>query len=408
MKIAIYGMNYAPERVGVGRYTGAIGRYLSRQGHEVTVVTTPPHYPGWIVEAPFRGDRFTAERIAGVRVIRCPLWTRRDIRGFRRLLAPLSFALSSAPAMLWIALRWRPAVVLCVEPTLMVAPVGRLAARLVGARTVLHVQDLEVDAAFAVGHLRGGPAKRLALWLERWLLGGFDRVVSISERMRDLLAAKGVAPDRLALVRNWVDLAQIRPLGRPSRYRTELGIADDAFVVLYAGSIGAKQALSVVLEAAAMLASEPRLTFVVAGDGPDKQRLAAQYGHLTNLHLLPIQPEDRLCELLNLADLHVLPQQRGIADLVLPSKLGGMLASGKPILVTADPGTELHSFLQGTATFVAAGDSGALARAIRELVKNPADRATANARLATLLSDEACLSAIEQALSPPLLGAPAR
>jgi colanic acid biosynthesis glycosyl transferase WcaI len=239
----------------------------------------------------------------------------------------------------------------------------------------------------------------LALRLERWLLHGFDRIVTISERMRALVIAKGVPPERLVLVRNWVDLAQVRPLGRPSTYRAELGLPPDRFVVLYAGSIGAKQALSVVLNAAASLRDEPRVTFVIAGDGPDKDRLVADYGALPNLLFLPIQPEERLGELLNLADLHVLPQQRGIADLVLPSKLGGMLASGKPILVTADPGTELYEFLDGTATLVPAGDSEAVAGAIRQsLAANP-DRSAANLRLAALLSNETCLAAIERALT---------
>ncbi len=85
-----------------------------------------------------------------------------------------------------------------------------------------------------------------------------------------------------------------------------------------------------MLDAARLLKDRPDLYFVVAGDGPEKARLMRDYADLPNLRFLPLQPEERLCELLNLADLHVLPQSSGAADLVLPSKLGGMLASGKP------------------------------------------------------------------------------
>jgi colanic acid biosynthesis glycosyl transferase WcaI len=77
-----------------------------------------------------------------------------------------------------------------------------------------------------------------------------------------------------------------------------------------------------------------------------------------------LQPEEKLCELLNVADLHVLPQDRGASDLVLPSKLGGMLATERPILVTADEGTELHQILKDVAIIVPPGNPAALASGI--------------------------------------------
>lgn len=152
MRVIVYCMNYAPEVAGVGHYTGEIAEYLAATGHDVTVITTPPHYPGWSVQGGF-ANRYSSRREHGITVIRCPLILRRKMGGIWRLIAPLSFALSSAPVALWQILRKRPQVVFCVEPTLFAAPVAQLAARLAGSSTVLHVQDLEVDAAFAVGHL---------------------------------------------------------------------------------------------------------------------------------------------------------------------------------------------------------------------------------------------------------------
>ncbi len=101
----------------------------------------------------------------GVRVTRCPLILKRPMKGIWRLIAPLSFAVTSAPIAIWSTLRQRPKTVVVVEPTLFVAPMALLCARLVGARTLLHVQDLEVDAAFAMGHLDGAPTSRA--WLSR-------------------------------------------------------------------------------------------------------------------------------------------------------------------------------------------------------------------------------------------------
>jgi GDP-mannose 4,6-dehydratase len=213
----------------------------------------------------------------------------------------------------------------------------------------------------------GGLLQRLAAGFEKLTLKAFDQLVTISGRMRDRLADKGISADRLSIIRNWVDLEKIRPLAGPNPYRAELDLKPDAFVVLYAGNIGVKQALDVVLDSAAQLVDRDNIVFVIAGDGPEKRKLVAAAG--PNVRFLPLQPENRLCELLNFADLHVLPQHAGAADLVLPSKLGGMLASGKPIVVAADPGTELAEFLQGTATLIPSGDPSALAAAIREQAK---------------------------------------
>lgn len=365
-KVLIYGMNYAPELAGVGKYTGEIAEYLAREGGDVTVVTTPPHYPGWAVQDGYRNG-YGSSVENGVKVVRTPLLLRRKMSGIWRMLAPLSFAVASAPVVFWQILRRRPETVFCVEPTLFASPVAQLAAAVVGARTVLHVQDLEVDAAFAVGHLGAhGLLKKLGFAFERFTLKRFDKVITISNRMAEKLVAKGVLPEKMALVRNWVDLTHIYPMDEESPYRAELGFEKEDFVVLYSGNIGAKQGLNVLLDAAEQLKDEKKIHFVIAGEGPVKAELQARYGHLSNLRFLPFQPYARLNAFLNMADLHALPQDKGAADLVLPSKLGGMLASGRPVLVTADDGTELAEFVRGAAIVVPPGDAGEMAQAINE------------------------------------------
>jgi len=254
--------------------------------------------------------------------------------------------------------------VLCIEPTLFVAPVAVAFSKLIGARAILHIQDLEVDAAFAVGHLgQWAWLRSLAARFERATLRGFDKIITISERMAEKIAEKSIASERIAIVRNWVDLDRIYPLGRKSSYREKLDLHDN-FVVLYSGNIGPKQGLNVLLEAARLLCHEVDIKFVVAGEGPSKAQLMQDFGDVRSVSFLPFQPYEQLNEFLNLPDLHVLPQDRGAADLVLPSKLGGMLASGKPIAVTADPGTELAIFLDEAAFLSPSGDSAALAAAI--------------------------------------------
>ncbi len=382
-KVVIYGINYAPEVAGVGRYSGEIGADLVARGHTVSVVTAPPHYPSWRVDAPHSAGRWSMETVDGARVYRCPLYLHGEMSGVWRLLAPVTFALSSAPVAFWRILTTRPDIVIAVEPTLLVAPVALLAAALVGAKTVLHVQDLEVDAAFAVGHMsRGGIAARLASAFERFVMKRFDRVITIANAMARRVIDKGVAADRVAVVRNWVDLDQIQPLTAPSSYRADLGLAEDAFVVLYAGSLGAKHSLGLLVTAARALKDRSDIVFVIAGEGPMKPELEAAARELTNLRVLGFQPEARFSDFLGLADVHVLPQERDAADLLLPSKLGGMLASGRQILLTADTESELGEFLGETCLFVPPGEPAPLIEAITRLSGTPVCPVARGERLA--------------------------
>jgi colanic acid biosynthesis glycosyl transferase WcaI len=363
--ILIYCMNYSPEITGVGRYTGQIGEHLGESGVAVTVITSPPHYPEWRVHKSFTNRRYKVEVRRGVKVVRCPLLLRENIRGVWRLIAPLSFALTSAPIAIWQAIRARPSIIICIEPTLFVAPLAITLAKLVGARSVLYVQDLEVDAAFAVGHIAANRwLKYLANSLEHGILVFFDQVITISYRMSGRLCEKGVPTERVSVVRNWVDLDEIHPLARPSLYREKLNYTQDDFVVLYSGSIGAKQGLDVLLDAARRLADQTEIKFVIAGEGPAKNKLMNSASYLGNVRFLSFQPYEQLNEFLNLADLHVLTQMTGTADLVLPSKLGGMLGSGKRVLITTDSDTELADFVGRNVIVSPPGDPEALAIAV--------------------------------------------
>lgn len=402
-QVLVYGMNYAPEYAGVGRYSGEIAEYLASRGDEVVVVTTPAHYPGWCVKSPYVNGRFYFETRNGVDLIRCPLLLRERMGGLWRLLAPLSFALTSAPIVLWQIMRRRPDVVVLIVPTLFGAPVLLLGAWLVGARTVVHMQDLEVDAAFAVGHLAKWPwLKRLGALFERAVLSRFGQIITISDRMAEKINQKGIARQKIAVIRNWVDLEQIRPLEAESPYRKELGFGAGDFIVQYCGNIGRKQGLGVLLDAAQQLVEHRGIHFVVAGDGPAKHELTARYGHLPNVRFLPFQPDERLSDLLGLADLHALPQDAATADLVLPSKLGGMLASGKPIVAMADAGTEIERFLRDSAMLVRPGDSRALAQQILAAFNRPpfmdANAALERRRLADSLSKREGLPRFAQAM----------
>lgn len=396
-------MNYRPEMISTGKYAYEVSEYLASRGHEVEVITTAPHYPGWRTFPGYRSWTYSSDVMNGVMVRRAPMYLHTDASGLVRLAMPLTWVIAAFPLLIWRTLRRRPDVIVCVQPTIMMAPAALLAAKLVGARTVQHVQDLEIDTAFAVGHVRsGGGVGRLAYAIERLIMRRFDRIVTISLKMRDRLVAKGVERTRVSIVRNWVDTAAIRPLGRASAYRAELGIAPDQFVVQYSGQMGRKQALHLIVAAAEALANDRRFVFVLAGDGPTRPDVERQTAALPNVRLLPLQSVERLGEFLNLADCHVLPQDAGVSELVLPSKLGGMLASGKPILITAHPDSELAGFLGDAATFTPPGDAMAIAAALRIMIDTPDTAASKRLALAAQLEADALLPAFEQVLTDNL------
>lgn len=364
----LYTINFAPEPTGTGKYSGEMAAWLVTQGHEVRVVAAPPYYPAWeLGEGYAAWPLYKREQWQGVDVWRAPLWVPRFPGGLMRVLHLLTFAVSSLPVMLWQSL-WRPDVVMTVAPALVCAPTGWLVARLCGAKAWLHVQDFEVDVSFQMGLLKGKLFKNLLMGVERWLLGRFDNVSSISGRMLDRLRYKGVNDEKIRFFPNWVDVAYIYPLLEPSEYRRELGIELDVKVVLFSGSMGGKQGLMIIPNAARNLVHRKDVIFVVCGEGVIKPQLEAASVGLNNILFLPLQPFKRLGQLLGLADIHLLPQSPEAADLVLPSKLSGMLASGHPVIATCGENTEIAKVVSLCGLVVPPGDGTALAIAIEKLM----------------------------------------
>lgn len=383
VKILIHGINFSPELTGIGKYSGEMAEWLAVQGHEVRVVTAPPYYPQWRIADGYanswqrktlRGSR-DGVQTGELTVYRCPLWVPKKLSGKNRLLHLASFALSSLPVMLSQIL-WRPDLVMVIEPPLMSAPAALLVARLSGARAWLHIQDFEVDAAFDMGILRSWRLRRIVLGIEHWLLRRFDRVSTISPSMLKKLQDKNVESGKTVLFPNWVDTAGINGDDPgPGSYRAELGIAEDVVVALYSGNMGAKQGLGILAQAAALLLDAPKVMFVFCGNGAGRPELLAQCAGLPNVRFMDLQPLERLGELLGIADIHLLPQQANVADLVMPSKLTGMLASGRPVVATAHPGTQVANVVGHCGIVVAPGDANQLTQAVIRLADDRTMRA---------------------------------
>ncbi len=411
MKILLYSVNFAPEPVGIGKYSGEMAAWLVAQGHDVRVVCAPPYYPDWKLDKAYRPGLYYRENWQGVEVLRAPLWVPRNPGGLKRILHLLSFAVSSLPLMLSQCV-WRPDVVFTVAPALICAPTGYVVAKLCNAKSWLHIQDFEVDVAFKMGLLKGQRLKTMALNMERWLMGRFDMLSSISGNMIKQLLAKGRTRENTFLFPNWVDIDHVTPLKTVSSYRAEMGIAPEATVAMFSGTLGGKQGLIVIPEAAKLLLHRKDIVLVICGNGAFKPLLQSMAEHLPNLKLLPLQPFARLGDLLGMADIHLLPQSQDAEDLVLPSKMSGMLASGRPVIATCRMDTEIASVVGECGLLVEPGNSAALAQAIEKLADHPELRLQLgiNARhyAETHVASDSVLSRLEEELEAQVFGEPMR
>lgn len=377
VKILLYGLNYTPELTGIGKYSGEMGAWLSEQGHELQVITAPPYYPEWKIAAGYGGLRYIRELVQNIKVVRCPLYVPRHPTAIKRFLHLTSFALSSSFALVE-RLFWRPNIVILVVPTLFCALPTLLFAKLIGAKTVIHIQDYEVDTLFGLSLMECGWLSRLAFGIERRLLKGFDRVSTISEGMIKRALLKGLSKNKLIFFPNWSETVFFQDRCRDRNLLESLGVDPTKKVVLYSGNIGQKQGLESVIDVAFRFQEQGRkdVSFLIVGDGVGRAQLIERANNmgLQNVLFLPLQAKELFPKLLASVDCHLVVQKRGVADAVLPSKLTNILSVGGNAVITADRYTSMGLLCKkfpGIACLVEPESVEALERGIEKTLEMP-------------------------------------
>lgn len=378
MKILIYSMNFSPEIVGVGKYNGELVEWLLREGYQVHVVTAYPYYPAWRVWSTFSKFKYTVESQLNGRckVFRCPLYVPRNPSGALRVIHLFSFFISSLPVMC-LQLFWKPDIVFLTEPPLICSPIALAIGWLSKSKNILHIHDFEIDAAFNLKLVKIKFLRNVLTSLESRVMNAFTMVSTISNKMLSRLVGKGVQYNKTALLKNWVDLKLINPERKSDFYKAEqkkiYRIPDDHIVALYSGNMGYKQGLE-VLASVARMAKYENIFFVFSGEGPARKKFEGECSDLPKVKFIPLQEQQSFVDLLLLTDIHLLPQRDDVADLVMPSKLTGMLASGSPIIATAREGTELASIVIKCGVVVPPSDVDAFYKALYFLANSSKDR----------------------------------
>src|SRR5690606_35189705 len=233
MRILIFGINYAPELTGIGKYTGEMGGWLASRGHEVAVVTAKPYYPEWEIHPAYRKKGWVTEQLEGVTVHRVPLYVPKEVTAGKRILHELSFMGGMLPRWFALLLKKKYDVVINVTPPFHLGFYALLYAKLREAKLVTHIQDLQVDAAKELGMIQNRSLLKGMFQAERLLLNRSDAVSSISLGMKKKILAKGIPEASYIMFPNWVDVQAIQPLTKAQSLRGEWNIPEDDTVILY-------------------------------------------------------------------------------------------------------------------------------------------------------------------------------
>ncbi|HEX9951897.1 MAG TPA: glycosyltransferase family 4 protein [Rubricoccaceae bacterium] len=366
---------FPPAAGATGLYLAEMADALAAHGWAVDVVTGP---------AP--GAPAVETRPSGVTVRRVGREVEKGRGTVRRALGYAAFF----PRALAAAARApRPDVIVLKTDPPLLATLGPTLRRLTGARIVLWAQDVYPDVAEALGVLPpGGVTARALGRLAAHALRRADAVVAIGRCMAERLESRGARS--VTVIPNWAP-AGIRVLPRAGNpFRAEHGLGD-AFVAMYSGNLGLAHPVGALLDAAGALAeTHPEALVVFVGDGPQRAWAEAEVGRrsLANVRFIPFQPAARLAESLGAADVHLVAMEEALAGLVVPSKLYGALAAGRPVVFVGPEASEAARLVRehacGTVVAGSATDAlgGAIADALAAWASDPEARLAAGERAA--------------------------
>jgi colanic acid biosynthesis glycosyl transferase WcaI len=344
-RILLLTLVFAPDGVSTSVLMTELALELQSLGHQVTVLTTTPHYnvePEARARQPLTrqwGGLLYRSELQGIKIYHASM----PIKGNRvsaRLLDYARFHAISTMAGLLAAGRFD--VILTPSPPLTIGLSAWLLGLLRRVPFIYNVQEVYPDVAVSLGVLRNPCAIRWLERLEKFVYSRARTITVISEWFRRRLLEKGVPDRKLAVIPNFVDTEFMQPRDRHNEFSSQQQL-DNRFVVLYAGNIGLTQGFETILEAARQLQHLPEVCFLIVGDGTRRTWLEDQLrsGDCPNVRLLPYQPRSSVPRLYASSDVCLVPLKCGTARDTFPSKIYTILAAGRPVIASADLDSEL-------------------------------------------------------------------
>jgi colanic acid biosynthesis glycosyl transferase WcaI len=343
MRILAVFSYYRPDGGAAATLAPLLCEELVKLGHEVTVLTTVPHYPSGRVPDAYRRrkNRFSEEN--GVQVVRVGLPSVDRSKLAARLYQFVAFQVGATQAGLHrdfdVLLTHTPALEVWL-PFVYFSTIRHKPA-------VYSVADIYPDVGINLGVFSNRLVIKTVGWLESYCLKRARRVRILSKSFAPNLLKKGVAESKLALIYDWVDIEAVRPLPRENGFAIEYGLIN-RFVVLYAGNIGPVQGLDSVIEAARLVADNSEICFVFVGDGAGRNMLVKKTRQLglSNVRFVSYQPRERMPEIFSTGDISLVTLRKGTGFGALPSKTYQILSSGRPAIASVDEGSDTWDLIE--------------------------------------------------------------
>ena len=346
MRILLIIVQFPPDVNSTGLLMRQVCEGLVDEGHEVSVITTFPHYEKFKVWDQYRRKVAQHSELNGMDVLRLSVFTPgQKHRIVNRLATSVSFnALATVANLLS---RKAYDVILCPNGSFFTGLSAYFGGK--GIPFVYNVQDLYPETFFRAGLLRNRPAVAALKKIERFMYNRAAHITVIAPSFRRSLVAQGIPADKISVIPNFVDGDFIRPLARENDFSGAHDL-NDRFVVTHSGNVGYPCDLETLLDTALVLASQEDILFLIVGDGvakPDVERKAQELG-LANVRFLPFQPVDSLPWLRASSDVQVSLYQRGSARYSMPSKIYEIMASGRPLLASAEANSDVANLVEDT------------------------------------------------------------
>jgi colanic acid biosynthesis glycosyl transferase WcaI len=380
MRILLLNEYYPPDTSATAKMAALVAEHLAKR-HEVTVVAGRPSYDP-TEYYPFALLRRDVQNGVMVERVGSTAYPRHKMK--RRVANYLSYLALAVPRA--IAMRADVVVAMTDPPVAGIA--GAFVSRMSGRPFVYNIRDLYPDMAI------GGDIVRPSNWVQRWekmhrsALRRARRVIVLGDDMRNRILAKGIPPERVAVVRDGTAFPTRMPdLCDPVVQELRCGFP---FVVMHAGNLGFYGAWSTLIEAAKLLSNE-NVGFIFVGDGANRAGIEASAKGIPNVRFLPFRPPEQVAHVMRAGDVHVVTVKRGLEGVVVPSKLYSILAAGRPVLAVAPVECDAASIATKSECGLAADpdDPVAVAQAVRALRDDPARLGAMACRAAEAASEYA-------------------
>jgi len=370
MKILLLTQWYPPEPAVLLQ---ELAQTLQSKGHDVTVLTGFPNYPSGKLYAGYRLRLFQRQVVGGIPVLRLPLYLDHSLSSMKRTLNYLSFAISCLLLGFWLVPR--PDVIFVYHPPLTIGLPAWILSRLWRVKFVYQVQDMWPETLSATGMIQNRNLLIIVGRFARWVYSRAHSILVISPGFKKNLMDKGVSPEKIHVISNWME-GDISESEVPNvELARRLGLFG-RFNIMFAGNIGEAQGLGTVLDAAKCLADQPKVQFVLVGDGVALPRLkeTAEAQTISNVRFLGRYYPDAMAGLYALADvLLVHLRDDPLFRITIPHKILSYLGTGKPILAAiAGDAADLVTDA-GAGIACPPGNPQALASAVREFMAMPAE-----------------------------------